>query len=162
MTLELVARPVDLVAQKEALAELAGAAVLRRGRDRRSAPHRSRVVLEGYSKIWHYDRETHELTVSDEIGGEDGLVEFDGAGEGGKVLYDGLGLTLSSGPLARVDIAAEYTWTQQARGSIDLTPMIVNGWPNDEFRFPGTISSYTLTAGDWPKVGAGIGDGNAG
>ena len=51
------------------------------------------VVLEGYSAVWHYDRETHVLTVSDEITGEDGLVEFDGASEDGKVLYDGLGLT---------------------------------------------------------------------
>ena len=109
VTLEFVARPFDVVAQKEALAEtLAGAAVLRRGGDRPERRNDPEVVLEGYSAIWHYDRETHVLTVSDEIAGEDGLVEFDGASEDGKVLYDGLGLTLTSGPLARVDISAEY------------------------------------------------------
>ena len=93
---------------------------------RRSDPD---VVLEGYTKIWHYDRETHVITVSDEITGEDGLVEFDGASEDGKVLYDGLGLTLTSGPLSRVDVSAEYTWTQQARGTVDLTSYLLSNWP---------------------------------
>ena len=65
VTLEFVARPFDVVAQKEALA-----ATLRVlpyydevviDPTRRTDPE---VVLEGYSKIWHYDRETHVLTVS--------------------------------------------------------------------------------------------------
>src|SRR5580765_6359109 len=113
VTLEFVARPADIVAQKEALA-----ATLRvlpyydevvLDEARRSDPE---VVLEGYSKIWHYPRDSQTLTVSDEISGEDGLVEFDGASEDGKVLYDGLSLTLTSGPLARVDVNAEFSWTQ--------------------------------------------------
>jgi hypothetical protein len=114
------------------------------------------VVLEGYSKIWHYDRETHVLTVSDEVDGEDGLVEFDGTSEDGKVLYDGLGLTLTSGPLSRVDIKAEYTWTQQAQGTVDLTKYLTSNWPESG---PNYISSFTLTADSWPKLGTGIGDG---
>ena len=100
VTLEFIARPFDVVAQKEALA-----ATLRVlpyydevviDPDRRLDPE---VVLEGYTAIWHYDRKSHVLTVSDEITGEDGLVEFDGATDGGKVFYDGLGLELSGGPL---------------------------------------------------------------
>src|SRR5262245_51636919 len=60
VTLEFVARPFDVVAQKEALA-----ATLRVlpyydevmiDKDRRDDPE---VVLEGYPAIWHYDRETH-------------------------------------------------------------------------------------------------------
>jgi hypothetical protein len=157
VTLEFVARPIDLVAQKAALAD--SLRVLPYYDEvvidptRRSDPE---VVLEGYSKIWHYDRETHILTVSDEITGEDGLVEFDGASEGGKVLYDGLGLTLTSGPLARVDVSAEYTWTQQAQGGVDLTDYLIDNWPD---RYKRYITSYTLTADDWPKPGASIGDG---
>ena len=112
-------------------------------KERRNDPE---VVLEGYTKIWHYDRETHVLTVSDEITGEDGLVEFDGASEDGKVLYDGLGLTLTSGPLARVDVSAEFTWTQQARGTVDLTEYLLRNWPDKR-----RCRSYTLDAGDWPK-----------
>jgi hypothetical protein len=154
VTLEFVARPIDLVAQKADLADTLRVlpyydeVVIDEAR--RTDPE---VVLEGYSAIWHYDRETHVLSISDEIDGEDGLVEFDGASDGGKVLYDGLGLTLTSGPLSRVDVTAEYTWTQQARGTTDLTPIILAGWPN------GVITSYSFTADNWPKAGAGIGDG---
>ena len=157
VTLEFVARPIDLVAQKVALADSLRVlphydeAVI--DPSRRSDPE---VVLEGYSKIWHYDRETHVLTVSDEISGEDGLVEFDGASEGGKVLYDGLSLSLTSGPLARVDVNAEYTWTQIAQGSVDLTRYLIDNWPDSG---PNYITSYTFAADNWPKPGAGIGDG---
>jgi hypothetical protein len=157
VTLEFVARPIDLVAQKEALAQTLRVlpyydeVVIDKAR--RTDPE---VVLEGYSKIWHYDRETHVLTVSDEITGEDGLVEFDGTGEGGKVLYDGLGLTLTSGPLARVDVSAEFAWTQLATGNVDLTRYLLANWPGAG---PNYITSYTFTAGDWPKTGTGIGEG---
>jgi len=163
VTLEFVAKPVDLVAQKEALANTLRVlpyydeAVIEP--ERRSDPD---VVLEGYTAIWHYDRESHVITVSDEITGEDGLVEFDGASETGKVLYDGLGLTLTSGPLSRVDVSAEYTWTQQGRGDVDLTQYIVNAWraldpfPEGYVRGEGAIK---FKAADWPKHGASLGDG---
>ena len=109
------------MAQKEALAETLRVlpyydeVVIDKAR--RTDPE---VVLEGYTAIWHYDRESHVLTISDEIDGEDGLIEFDGASEPGKVLYDGLGLKLTSGPLSRVDVNAEYTWTQLAFGQVEL------------------------------------------
>jgi hypothetical protein len=159
VTLEFVARPIDLVAQKEALAQTLRVlpyydeAVI--DPSRRTDPE---VVLEGYSAIWSYDRETHELAVSDEITGEDGLVEFDGASEDGKVLYDGLSLTLTSGPLARVDVNAEFSWTQSARGAVDLTQYLIGHWPNEE-AYPGVITSFSFTADNWPQAGAGIGDG---
>src|SRR5580765_2338935 len=167
VTLEFIARPFDVVAQKQALAEslkvlpFYDEVVI--DPERRSDPE---VVLEGYSAIWHYDRETHMLTISDELDGEDGLIEFDGASEAGKVLYDGLGLTLTSGPLARVDVFAEYNWTQQAYGGVDIKSHIVDNWPNEDaaavgFRplAKGSISSFTLKGDSWPKAGAGIGDG---
>jgi hypothetical protein len=160
VTLEFVARPFDVVAQKEALAETLRVlpyydeVVL--DKERRKDPE---VVIEGYTKIWHYDRETHVLTVSDEITGEDGLVEFDGASEAGKVLYDGLGLTLTSGPLSRVDVAAEFTWTQGARGTVDLTNYLVSHWDSSGNAQRGSIASYTFGADSWPKNGTGIGDG---
>ena len=160
VTLEFVARPVDVVAQKEALA--ASLRVLPYydpvvlDEERRKDPE---VVLEGYTKIWHYDPITHVVTVSDEITGEDGLVEFDGASEGGKVLWDGLALTLASGPLSRVDMAAEFTWTQGASGTVDLTDYLVSHWDSDGYAKPGSIASYTFGADNWPKNGAGLGDG---
>ena len=159
VTLEFVARPFDVVAQKEALADTLRVlpfydeVVL--NKERRDDPE---VVLEGYTKIWHYDRESHVLTVSDEIVGEDGLVEFDGESEDGKVFYDGLGLNLTSGPLARVDMKAEFTWTQQARGTVDLTRYLISNGPN-QYAAAGSLASYTLTESNWPKAGTGIGDG---
>ena len=162
VTLEFVAKPVDVVAQKEALANTLRVlphydeAVIEESR--RTDPD---VVLEGYTKIWHFDRETHVLTVSDEISGEDGLIEFDGASEDGKVLYDGLGLTLTSGPLSRVDVIAEYSWTQQARGTVDLTNYLISHWQSVNnpslSAVRGAIPS--LNASDWPKHGTGIGEG---
>jgi hypothetical protein len=153
VTLEFVAKPIDLVAQKEALADTLRVlpyydeAVI--AKDKRDDPD---VVLEGYTKIWHYDRETHVVTVSDEIDGEDGMVNFLCAN--GDVLYDGLALNLSSGPLSRVDVTAEYTWTQQAAGTVDLTQYLISHWPGST---SGAIPS--LNAGDWPKAKAGLGDG---
>jgi hypothetical protein len=155
VTLEFVARPVDVVAQKEALAQTLKVlpyydeTVI--DKSRRTDPD---VVLEGYSAIWHYNRETHAVTVSDEITGEDGLIEFFCAN--GDILYDGLGLTLTSGPLSRVDVSAEYTWTQQGFGTVDLTNYLLSNWPG---AINGEIGSYTMSAGDWPKTGASIGDG---
>ena len=58
--------------------------------------------------------------------------------------------------MARVDVQAEYTWTQQARGTVDLTSYLIGAWPGT---LNGAIKSYTLTAADWPKSGAGLGDG---
>jgi hypothetical protein len=161
VTLEFIARPLDLVTQKTALADSLRVlpyydeVVIEESR--RTDPE---VVLEGYSAIWHFDRETHVLTISDEITGEDGTIEFDGASEGGKVLWDGLSLSLTSGPLAQVDINAEFVWTQQGSGGVDLTRYLVDNWPNEPlYSQAGTITSFTLTADSWPKNGAGIGDG---
>jgi hypothetical protein len=153
VTLEFVAKPIDLVAQKAALADTLRVlpyydeAVI--DKDTRDDPD---VVLEGYTKIWHFDRETHVITVSDEISGEDGEVDF--LCSNGDVLYDGLGLNLSGGPLSRVDVIAEYTWTQQANGTVDLTNYLVSHWP-------GVVSGAipSLNASDWPKHKAGLGDG---
>jgi hypothetical protein len=157
VTLEFVARPIDLVTQKNALADSLRVlpyydeAVI--DPTRRTDPE---VVLEGYSAIWHYDRETHVLTISDEITGEDGLVEFDGASEDGKVLYDGLGLTLTSGPLTRVDISAEFAWTQLAQGTVELTKALLSQWPGAG---PNYIRSFYINKDSWPKTGASLGDG---
>jgi hypothetical protein len=157
VTLEFVARPVDVVAQKEALANTLRVlpyydeAVI--DKDKRKDPD---VVLEGYTKIWHFDRETHVVTVSDEISGEDGRVDFLCAN--GDVLFDGLGLNLNSGPLSSVEVNAEYTWTQQAAGTVDLTGYLLSHWPLwPEGSTPGTIPC--LNASDWPKHKAGLGDG---
>jgi hypothetical protein len=153
VTLEFVAKPIDMVAQKAALADTLRVlpyydeAVI--DKNKRDDPD---VVLEGYTKIWHFDRETHVVTVSDEISGEDGQINF--LCSNGDILFDGLSLNLASGPLSRVDVNAEYTWTQQATGTVDLTQYLYSHWPGvKEGGLP------WLTADDWPKPKAGLGDG---
>jgi len=56
-----------------------------------------------------------------------------------------------------VDVAAEYTWTQLARGDVDLTEYIIDGMGGNGGA--GLIVSYTFTADDWPKTGTSLGDG---
>src|SRR5215475_9360136 len=150
VTLDFVARPIDVVAQKNALADTLrvlpyyDATLIEESR--RTDPE---VVLEGYTAIWHYDRETHVITISDEITGEDGLVVFDASDDANKVLYEGLGLSLTSGPLAQASVSAEFNWTQTSAGTVDLTNWIIASWG-------GLIR---LDAGSWPKVGASLGNG---
>lgn len=160
VTLEFTARPVDMVAQKEALANslrtLPGYDEVVLDPPRRTDPE---VVLEGYTKIWHYNRETHVMSVTDVLTGEDGLVTFDGVSEAGKTLYDGLGMSFSSGPLSSVEMYAEFEWTQIAQGSVDLTEYLTDNWPNEGFIGNGIITSFTFGSANWPKNGAGIGDG---
>lgn len=158
VTLELVARPSNFAGQKNNLADTLRVlpfydeVVI--APERRDDPD---VVLEGYTKIWHIDRETHVVTVSDELDGEDGLVEIDC--DDGDILYDGLGMSISSGPLSSVEINAEFEWTQIAQGSVDLTEYLTDNWPNEGFIPEDIITSFTFGGDNWPKNGAGIGDG---
>ena len=95
------------------------------------------------------------LTVSDEITGEDGLIEFDGASEDGKVLWDGLGLTLTSGPLSRVDLKAEFTWTQTGSGGVDLTRYMISNWPNSSLgRARSSLTRWTPEIGRKTQPGS--------
>ena len=160
VTLEFIARPFDVVAQKEALA--APLRVLPYydevviDPDRRTDPE---VVLEGYTKIWHYDRESHVLTVSDEITGEDGLVEFDGATDG----RQGFLRRPRPGIIRRAVVARRYvcrihldaTW-RSARSS--WATRFVTGH-SAAMPTRGVIASFTVTAADWPKTGTQLGDG---
>jgi hypothetical protein len=67
------------------------------------------------------------------------------------VLYDGLGLTLTSGPLTRVDVNAEFTWTQLGQGAVDLTSYLTGG--------SSVVVSFSINVDSWPKPGATLGDG---
>src|SRR5262245_4916053 len=160
VTLDFVARPVDIVAQKEALAEtlrvLPYYDPVMIEESRRTDPE---VVLEAYTKIWAYNPETHILTVSDEITGEDGLVTFDTSNAANTVLYDGLGLTLTSGPLARASVTAEFNWTNGASGSVDLTAYLLSNWGPPRRPPTAVAGAIQLDESNWPKPGAGLGNG---
>src|SRR5690606_37846345 len=101
--------------------------------------------------LWHVDRVTHEVTISDILTGEDGTIAF-GPGD---VAYSSLSVTYGSPPVRRVHVEAEVSWDQAAFGSIDITRQLT-----DAFRAAGTpgmglISSLTGQglADDWPAAG---------
>lgn len=156
--LEFVARPNDYQAQKIALA-----AALK------VAPYWDPVwlderiddpdtVLEAQPILWHCDRTTLELTTSDIIDGEDGLLDVFEEDH----YYDGLDLTYGETPLRRVNVTATVSWDQAATGEIDLTNEMV-----DAFKAAGSPVSKPLICsltGDglfdnWPKPDTVIGGG---
>lgn len=154
--LKFTARPSDLNAQKAALA-----ATLRVlpwydeifiDEQHRSDPD---IVLEARSAVWHYDPITHVATISDILVGEDGTEEF----QASEMLFDGLELDLGTPPLSKVTVTADLPWTQLAKGTgIDLTAHMLANWPNEE-GYGGVITSFSMTADNWPKNGATVGEG---
>jgi hypothetical protein len=109
------------------------------------------AVLEAYSRLWHVDPVTLELTTSDILIPEDGVEEVTEA----QHFYDQMQVTLNQTPLRRVSMVATIPWTQTANGLISLTHTIYNMFSTSiptSFTMPGLISS-------WPKPGAGFGSG---
>lgn len=155
VTLEFIARPADLNAQKSALAEslkvLPWYDPIFVDAQHRNDPD---LVLEAYAAMWHFDPVTHDVTISDILIGEDGTVEF----EHGDHIFDGLEIDFGTTPLTQVRVNAELIWTQLAKGGVDLTQYLRDNWPNEEF-YGGVLTSFTLTADNWPKAGASLQDG---
>ncbi len=111
-------------------------------------------VLEAYGARWHIDRCTHELSISDELIGEDGTLSFGEADH----LYDGLSLSYSGPPLSQVEIDATLAWTQGGSGTIDLTERIYNEFQKHNSLIVAHPSSGIITtmtgeglASDWPE-----------
>jgi hypothetical protein len=107
--IKLVARPLNYAAQRKAVAD--GLKVL---------PFYDPIfiddtklddpdtALEGYSALWHIDRLTHAVSVSDIINGEDGGIVF---GEH-EAFYDSLKMKVAGAPLLVCSIDADVSWTQ--------------------------------------------------
>lgn len=101
------------------------------------------AVLEGYSRLWHVDRVTGEVTTSDYIAGEAGIEEF----EESEVPYASVSITLDQAPLTSVSVEATVYWTQSYLGQIDFGAQTIESYTGD-----GILS-------DWPKPGAALGGG---
>jgi hypothetical protein len=160
VTLQFTAQPIDFAAQKQALAESLKVApywnALLVSPDSWDDPD---TILEAYTKLWHIDPVTHVVTVSDILVPEDGTIEY----QQSDFFYDDFGVTLGSVPLRSVTMTAQFPWTQQAQGGIDLGPSIKQAWPADPdgAGFASLISSFTFggLSGSWPQPGGSIGDG---
>lgn len=104
------------------------------------------VVLEARSQLWHIDRISLGVTVSDIINGEDGTITID------NLFYDSLDVSHGSMPLRKVRVEAEVSWEQIATGTVNATGQLV-----EAFRIAGSepprISSFTGQGlhDDWPE-----------
>jgi hypothetical protein len=144
VTLELQARPQDYAEQRDALA--AGLRVLPYWDPIFISTDKwndADVALEAYSRLWHFDRVSHEITLSDITVGEDGVEEFQEA----EIPYDTVGLTLGTPPFTRVKMYGNAAWTQQFGGGISLINEVVH-----------TYTGGSLIS-DWPAQGSNLGEG---
>lgn len=102
------------------------------------------VVLEAYTKLWHFDRLTHEVTTSDIIVGEDGTEVFDED----DVPADSVQTSIGQAPFNRVSVEANVAWKQVWEGS---SVKLAEGLHS-------TIHGSSIIS-NWPKPGADLGGG---
>ena len=121
--------------------------------ERLDDPH---TVLEARSALWHIDRVTHQVTISDLLRGEDGTVEF-GPDD---VDYASLGVTFGSPPVRRVHVDAQVSWDQIAVGDLDFTDELLAAFAAAGSP-AGLVSSLTGQGleEDWPEAGTALGGG---
>ncbi len=109
------------------------------------------AVLEARTVLWHIDRVSHAVTLSDIIEGEDGTVA---CGQD-DVEYASLDVRYGAPPVRRVRVDAEISWDQQARGSMDISGELVAAFRAAGSTGTGLISSFTGQGleEDWPAAG---------
>lgn len=144
ITLKFIARPQDYIRQKQKLAETLKVAPYY---DRVFAPAQKLddpdVILEGYSLVYHVDRLSGLVTVSDILIGEDGTLVYGT----GSATYASLKNHLNQPPLMAVAVQATAQWDQRYRGHFDV--------------IYGEMSTFTGEAfiSDWPTTGKSLGGG---
>lgn len=167
--LTFVARPVDYEQQRDALALTLQVAPyydpVWLSDQERLDPDR---VLEGYSRLWHIDRITHLVTVSDIITGEDGQIDL----EPSEVFYDSVSVSYSQSPARSVYVEATVQWSQQGHGFVDVTNPVLKAF---DAKTPNVVTTpagntrpskgmMSVLGGEqainaWPKQGARLGGG---
>jgi hypothetical protein len=141
--IKLVAKPADYAAQQIALAQTLKVLpfydpiFIDAAKDKADDPD---TVLEGYSALWHVDRITHAVTISDIITGEDGVVDF----TSDEVFYDSVKMTLAGAPLLMCEIEASVQWTQCGPGSVSTNT--VPGVVGDNNPAPGVTFTQGVTS----------------
>lgn len=126
------------------------------------------AALNGRPALWHVDRVTQAVTISDIITGEDGTL----FNEDTSVPYDSVAVTYSTSPARKVIVDASVTWTQSGQGDLDISQKLLKAFTNEgttgltlvngsAVSGAGTIN---VIAGDdlvsnWPAFGDSIGGG---
>lgn len=114
------------------------------------------AVLESRAALWHIDRVTHAVTISDVLEAEDGVIDL-----GGDVIRDSIELSFGAPPAMRITCDATVGWDQAATGEYDLAPALLAAFVAAGTSTKNMISSFTGQGlmEDWPKAGANIGGG---
>lgn len=102
------------------------------------------VVLETRGALWHVDRISGDVTISDLLVGEDGVLSFDET----EVPRDSVQVHLQQTPLRRLQMTATVGWQQAGTGDI---PVMFNN------QFDSFLADSVSK--DWPAVGANVGGG---
>lgn len=146
ISLEFIARPLDYIDQKNALAEtLKVAPYYDPIWIDESAINDPDTVLEARSELWSYDRITHEVDTSNLLVGEDGIEDFVLAAH--DAFYDSVHSRLVSNALRAISVDGIVNWGQAAIGTMNvLQKTFITGTGK------GLID-------DWPKTGSSIGGG---
>lgn len=135
-TISFLARPIDFDDQKEALAD---ALKVLPYYDPLYTPYEQRKmpdhVLEGYSALWHCDRFSRTVSVSDIVTGEDGTLDVPVS----RGFYDGLSVSYTHAPIRRVVVTSRVDWTQAGTGTLDITKTIIDAFANAD-----TSSEYAI------------------
>lgn len=103
------------------------------------------TILEAHAKVWDVDSVSHTVTANDIIIGADGNEDFTADDH----FYDSMTMTVKQPPATAILMDASVSWTQTARGIVDVT----NGYRKFE-----SIGGDGLI-GDWPKPLSDIGGG---
>jgi hypothetical protein len=96
------------------------------------------TILETQPILWHIDRVSLAVTLSDINLGEDGTL---GIHEGDH-FYDELDVSYGQPPLFSINVTGTVSWTQQGDGIVDITPQLVQA-----FATPATATWYFIPSG---------------
>lgn len=153
ITVVFTARPVDFVAQKEALADTLRVRPywdpIFIDPDLRADPD---TVLEAYCASWHIDRVTGAVSLSNRLAGSSTI-----ALGPSDVFHDTTSVSYEAPPVEHIHLEATVSWDQFKQGFVDFSQTII-----DEFGSgPYFISSYSEQGlvDDWPEFGDDIGGG---
>jgi hypothetical protein len=112
------------------------------------------IVLQARSALFHTDRLTGVMTISDYITGEDGTVAV-------THFRDGFDMRFATAARRKVRITAEAAWQQEASGAVDVTRQLLAAARLAGGFIPGVINTCTGQGliESWPEVGTRIGGG---
>ncbi len=147
ITLKFIARPMNYIEAKQAVAETlkipGNYEPIFLDEKHRDEPD---SILEGWSSLYHVDRVTQAVTASDVLVGEDGTTVF--AESPPSALYKSLKVKIGQAPLTNVQVQANVHWTQRSVG-------VVNGPDVNLQTYTGTTFLQDWSAMHGRSLGAG-------